>query len=86
MIGYNFSVQSSSYGGGYLPQPAAIKEEEIKELENIPNEKIFGYFLISKPANVKSMDPLIVGCVYYKMSQQKYYIKVVKLTWSLLFL
>ena len=67
MLGYSYSTQSNTYGA-FPPKIPTAKEGEIKELEKLPNEKIFGYFLLSKPGNTKTMDPLVIGCVYYKLS------------------
>lgn len=48
--------------------------------------KVLGYFLLSKPAFEKSIDPLTVGCIFYSSTTNKYYIRVRKLMLALQYL
>ena len=48
--------------------------------------EIYGYFLLSKPAHQKALDPVIVGCVFKSMASQKFYIRVKKLMFKINYL
>ena len=59
-----------------------------KQLSTInPNEcKILGYILMTKPASLNVMDPVTVGCIFLNGSTKKYFLRVIKLTFSINYL
>lgn len=44
---------------------------------------ILGYLLLSKPASLISLEPLIVGCVFFNARLKKHIIRVKKLTFAI---
>ena len=52
-----------------------------------PNEcKILGFILLTKPASLNVMDPVTVGCIFFNGSTKKYFLRVIKLTFSINYL
>ena len=57
-------------------------ESSTLSTQNPSTCKILGYFLLSKPAFEKSLNPLTVGCVYYSSVTLKFYVRAKKLFFS----
>ena len=47
---------------------------------------VIGYFLLSKPAFDKAIDPVTVGCIYLSLKTNKYYMRVRKVDFALHYL
>ena len=48
--------------------------------------KVLGYVLLSKPSSMNVIDPILVGCVFFYAKEQKYFLRVKKLTFTIQYL
>ena len=48
--------------------------------------EIYGYFFLTKPAHVKALDPITVGCIFKNTVDKKVHIRVKKLIFKINYL
>ena len=48
--------------------------------------EIYGYFFLTEPAHMKALDPIVVGCIFKNLLNNKTFIRVKKLAYKLNYL
>jgi len=86
LFGDDEPLQAASEKKGAADAEGGKKVEKPLSAIN-PNEcKILGFILLTKPASLNVMDPVTVGCIFFNGSTKKYFLRVIKLTFSINYL